>query len=105
VSGATVIGGVGDAVLEVNANARQGLFTGWAATQGVAANNDVVMAENSTSVATATIHGIWDTGNLVVGNAGHATVNVLGTQISQLNSNSVGRLTSDTVDIAAEPGS
>jgi hypothetical protein len=107
----TVLGGSGDATFEIQSGFRSsgiGSATLYFPAQGVATQAGVVMAQSFASDATATIDGIWNTGDLVVGDAGRASVSVRAnfrTSPNGINVSSAGRITSGTVSIAAQPGS
>jgi hypothetical protein len=108
VAGATVLGGAGDAAFELKAGSTSSFIGPSFPSQGAATHSGVVMAQGPTSDATATIHGIWNTGDLVVGDAGRATLDVLATEIhlpNGLYASSAGRLSSGVASIAAQPGS
>jgi T5SS/PEP-CTERM-associated repeat protein len=106
-TGPLVLGGAGDGQLDILAGARGGLL-GSSPALGRVANARVVMAEDATSNSAATTYGVWSTGDLIVGDAGHAEVTVLGTQLNPapgVNVSSVGSLDSATVSVAAKAGS
>jgi hypothetical protein len=66
------------------------------------------MAQSPHSDATATVRGVWNTGNLTVGGAGEADLFVRGTQLTTsqgINLSSVGALSSTMGAIGAQPGS
>ena len=111
-TGTQIIGAAGSGELDIMASFRGVAELGqpviYFPTQGTATTSAAVLGQNAGSGGVATVHGIWNTGNLTVGDAGTADVSVLANQFSVpsgVNVSSAGRLVSDTVSIAAQPGS
>lgn len=110
-TGPLVLGGLGDADLNIDAHYRTNCFGSGcfsSPAQGMVTSNGVTMAEGPQSDTTATVYGIWNTGNLIVGNQGEAEITVLGTTLltpNFINVSSVGLLNSADVSIGAQAGS
>lgn len=113
-SGPLTLGAAGDAQLDVDAFWGTSCFIVCVSgpRQGRATHAGVVMAQSGGSIAAAEIYGLWNTGDLVVGDAGDASVGVLASQLSTVpgnpfsqNVSSAGLLTSTSASIGAQPGS
>lgn len=94
--GATVIGASGDGRLDLKRDAS-------ATTAGA------VLGQGAAGSGSVDIRGIWNSGNLIVGDAGDGVVNILATQVQTLpippRAGAAGRLNSGAVSIAAQSGS
>jgi T5SS/PEP-CTERM-associated repeat protein len=100
-----VIGSSGSGDLEMVAGIG-GSFGGTFPAQSTATTAGATLGQSVGGKGTANIAGGWNTGNLIVGNAGTGVVNLLGTEITDPSPlSSVGYLTSANASIAAQPGS
>jgi hypothetical protein len=110
-TGPLVLGGLGDADLNINAHYKTSCFGSACVTspaQGLVTSNGVTMADGPQSDTTATVHGLWSTGNIIVGSRGDAEITVLGTTLfapNFVNVSSVGMLSSADASIGAQVGS
>jgi len=109
-NGMLTLGGAGDAQLDIMANYRTNCFIVCVTSpsQGQVTSAGVAMAQDEASDAAANIYGLWNTGDMVVGDAGEAQIRVLGTQLTSpggINVSSVGGLSSANVSVGAQAGS
>jgi len=110
-TGLLMLGGLGDAGLNINAHYKTSCFGSACVTspaQGLVTSNGVTMADGPESDTTAMVHGLWSTGNFIVGGRGDAELTVLGTTLlapNFVNVSSVGMLYSADVSIGAQVGS
>jgi T5SS/PEP-CTERM-associated repeat protein len=100
-----VIGDSGSGDLEMSAGVG-GSFGGTFPAQSTATTAGATLGQSVGSNGTANIAGVWNTGNLIVGNAGAGVVNLVGTTITDpFPLSSVGQLTSASASVGAQPGS
>jgi hypothetical protein len=102
-----VIGDVGNGHLDLAASFTYSFFNFYPK-KSIATTSATDMARTSTASGTATIYGDWQTGDLTVGDAGQATVDVLGTYLvteQGINVSSVGTLESSMANVGAQSGS
>jgi T5SS/PEP-CTERM-associated repeat protein len=100
-----VIGDSGSGDLEMAAGIGRSFGANFPA-QSTATTAGATLGQSVGGNGTANVAGVWNTGNLIVGNAGAGAVNLLGTTITDpFPLSSVGQLTSANASIAAQPGS
>ncbi|MDA0659440.1 MAG: hypothetical protein O3C60_11425 [Planctomycetota bacterium] len=110
-SGPLVLGGLGDAHLELQSDLHRScaIICGpYTAARATATHAGVTMADGIGSNATASIRGVWSTGDLVVGNRGTAVVDLLATLVTPpfgVSIASAAEVTSNIVTVGVEPGS
>jgi T5SS/PEP-CTERM-associated repeat protein/autotransporter-associated beta strand protein len=111
-AGLQVIGAAGTGQLEVFAGWTSGglpgaptcCFPAW----GVVTTSDAILGQQAGSRGVAVINGVWNSGNLTVGDAGTGEVNILVGSFSPpgpMIGNSLPRFFSGAVSIAAKAGS
>jgi hypothetical protein len=107
-TGPLVLGGAGDAELEIQASARTSCFVVCITTprQGVLASTATILADAASSNVVATNFGVWNTGDFTVGNAGSAEITLMGKTVGVFPGYpSAGTLDSTNVSIGAQAGS
>lgn len=108
-TGPLILGGAGDAELEIQAFARTGCALTICVTspsQGVLTSTATTLADAASSNVVATNYGVWNTGDFTVGGAGSAEVTLLGKTVGAFPGYpSAGTLDSANVSIGAQAGS
>ncbi|MBL9161717.1 MAG: hypothetical protein JNL18_03135 [Planctomycetaceae bacterium] len=107
-NGALILGGAGQGQLDVQASAGSG-FLGICCfpRQGSVGSATTIVGQSVGGSGVANIAGIWNAGDLIVGDAGQGTINMLATSqmLAGQTVRSAGILSGGSASIAAQPGS
>lgn len=107
-SGPFILGGAGDAILEIESFARTSCFIACVTspTQGALISPSTILADSASSNVVVTNYGVWNTGDFTVGKAGTAEITLLGRSVGVFPIYpSAGKIESTNVSIGALAGS